>query len=74
MPLTTSTPLTTLFSRNLKHTRLAKKLTQTALADKAGISVSYVSMLEREQRSPPLETIERIATALRIPPTSLLAA
>jgi transcriptional regulator with XRE-family HTH domain len=67
-------PLSTTFSKKLKSTRLRRNLSQDALASLAGISVSYVSMLEREQRSPPLETIERIATALRIPPTSLLAA
>lgn len=62
------------FSKNLKSTRLRRHLSQTELAEAAGISVSYVSMLEREKRSPPLETLERIAGALRIPPTSLLAA
>jgi len=38
-----------------------------------GISVSYVSMLERGQRSPPLETIEKMAKALGVPAASLLA-
>jgi len=49
-----------------------KKLSQRVLADSVGISVSYVSMLERGQRSPPLETIEKMARALRVKPAFLL--
>jgi transcriptional regulator with XRE-family HTH domain len=59
-------------SQNLRLVRLQRKLSQEALAGKAGISVSYVSMLERGQRSPPLETIEKMAKALGVPPGALL--
>ena len=61
-----------LVSQNLRLARLQRKLSQETLAGKAGISVSYVSMLEREQRSPPLETLEALAKALGVPPLSLL--
>jgi len=57
---------------NLKKTRTKKKLSQDALATKAGVSVSYVSMLERGQRSPPLDTLESLAKALEVPATALL--
>jgi transcriptional regulator with XRE-family HTH domain len=67
-------PLSTTFSKKLKSTRLRRNLSQDALASLAGISVSYVSMLERERRSPPLANVERIAGALRVPPASLLSA
>jgi transcriptional regulator with XRE-family HTH domain len=67
-------PLSTTFSKKLKSTRLRRNLSQAALAEKAAISVSYVSMLERERRSPPLATVERIAGALCVPPASLLSA
>jgi len=60
------------FAANVRRLRAKKKLSQKALADKVGISVSYVSMLERGQRSPPLETIERMAKALAVTPASLL--
>lgn len=59
---------------NLKATRLRKKLSQKKLAEKAGVSVSYVSMLERGQRTPPLDTLEALAGALGVRPTSLLEA
>jgi transcriptional regulator with XRE-family HTH domain len=64
--------LLTRFAGNVRRLRAKKRLSQKALADKVGISVSYVSMLERGQRSPPLETIEKVAKALSVPPASLL--
>ena len=64
--------LLTKFAGNVRRLRAKKKLSQKALADKVGISVSYVSMLERGQRSPPLETIEKMAQALGVPPANLL--
>jgi transcriptional regulator with XRE-family HTH domain len=64
--------LLTRFAGNVRRLRAKKKLSQKALADKVGISVSYVSMLERGQRSPPLETIEKMAKALGVPPPTLL--
>jgi len=64
--------LLTRFAGNVRRMRAKKKLSQKALADKVGISVSYVSMLERGQRSPPLETIEKMAKALGVPPGALL--
>ena len=64
--------LLTKFAGNVRRLRSRKRLSQKALADKVGISVSYVSMLERGQRSPPLETIEKMAKALGVTPSSLL--
>ena len=64
--------LLTRFANNVRRLRSKKHLSQKALADKVGISVSYVSMLERGQRSPPLETVEKMAKALAVPPAQLL--
>jgi ribosome-binding protein aMBF1 (putative translation factor) len=61
------------FAVNLKSERLRRKLSQEALAAKAGLSVSYISMLERGQRTPPLDTLESLAKALAVAPTSLLS-
>jgi transcriptional regulator with XRE-family HTH domain len=52
--------------------RLEQKLSQEAPAKKSGISVSYVSMLERGQRTPPLDTLEALAKALKVSPLYLL--
>ena len=59
-------------SHNIFTTRQAKNLSQAALAKKSKISVSYVSMLERGMRVPPLETLETLAKALGVPPLDLL--
>jgi transcriptional regulator with XRE-family HTH domain len=61
------------FAANLKRERVRKKLSQEALAAKAGLSVSYISMLERGQRTPPLDTLETLAKALTVSATSLLS-
>ncbi len=60
-------------AENLKAQRARKKLSQEAVAAKAGLSVSYISMLERGQRTPPLDTLESLAKALSISATSLLS-
>lgn len=60
------------FAANLKSERLRRKLSQEALASKSALSVSYISMLERGQRTPPLDTLESLAKALAVAPTSLL--
>jgi transcriptional regulator with XRE-family HTH domain len=60
------------FAANVRRLRAKRNFSQKALAEKSGVSVSYVSMLERAQRSPPLETIEKLAKALGVPPSSLL--
>jgi transcriptional regulator with XRE-family HTH domain len=64
--------LVTRFAGNVRKLRSKKKLSQKVLADKVGISVSYVSMLERGQRSPPLDMLEKVARALGVTPVSLL--
>jgi len=64
--------LRSVFASNLKRCRRAKGLSQEALADAAEIDRTYVSALEREIYSASLDTIEKIATALEVPPHQLL--
>lgn len=66
--------LSDVFAENLSRLRQRKKLSQSALASKAGLSVSYISMLERGQRTPPLSTVEKLANACEVPAASLLKA
>lgn len=47
--------------------RSKRKLSQTQLALRADISVSYLSLLERSKRDPPLSTLKRISNALGMP-------
>lgn len=70
------TPAKTLaqtFSENMKNRRQKLGLSQEKLAAEAKLSISYVSMLERGQRSPPLDTIESVCRALKVPPVAMFA-
>lgn len=60
------------FAANLRTERRRRRLSQEALAHRAGLSVSYISMLERRQRTPPLDTLEVLARALGVSAVSLL--
>jgi transcriptional regulator with XRE-family HTH domain len=53
--------------RAIKLCRVQRQLSQADLAAQAGISVSYLSLLERDKRDPNISTIERISEALNIP-------
>ena len=66
--------LTERFAMNLRTMRADRHQSQADLAKKAKLSVSYVSMLERGQRAPPLVTVESIAKALGVAPERLLVA
>jgi len=66
--------LNKIVAQNLYALRLKKKATQVEIAVAAGMSVSYISMLERGERSPPLETLDALAKALRVSPLELLQA
>lgn len=46
--------------------RTACGLTQLELAQRCELSVSYLSLLEREKRDPALSTVEAIAKALGV--------
>jgi transcriptional regulator with XRE-family HTH domain len=49
------------------------KLTQEELSERARISVSFLSMIERGERSPHLETLSKLADALEVPLATLFA-
>lgn len=64
--------LAEIVTQNLRAVRIAGGLSQQGLAKRAGVSVSYVSMLERGQRTPPLQTLEALAKALKVSPPYLM--
>ena len=53
--------------KSIKLCRVQKGWSQEQLAAKTAISVSYLSLIEKNKRDPPLSTINKIATALRVP-------
>ncbi len=42
-------------------------MSQSELADRAEVSVSYISLLERNKRDPNLSAVQKIANALNVP-------
>ena len=64
--------LTNIVAQNLLDARKQLNISQQAVAKKARVSVSYISMLERGERTPPLETLEVLAKALGVAPLDLL--
>jgi transcriptional regulator with XRE-family HTH domain len=53
--------------RNIARYRKAKKLSQSQLAEKSGISLKYIQNLEgRNPRKATLETLKKIADAVGI--------
>jgi len=62
-----------LFARRLHQLRVARGVSQEALAELAAVHRNYVGKLERGQQSPSLDTICRLAQALKVKPAALLA-
>lgn len=56
----------------IKFCRQQKKLSIPALAVRAGLSPSYISLLERNERDPPLSTMEKISRSLEVPLSVLM--
>ncbi|RJQ30066.1 MAG: XRE family transcriptional regulator [Peptococcaceae bacterium] len=64
--------LNKILGKNIRQFREIKELTQEQLAEKAGLTGAYLGYIERGERNPSLETIDRIAKALQVEPVSLL--
>lgn len=57
----------------LRNARKASGLTQEALAEKAGVHRTYISLLERNKKSPTIEVLLRLCSALGVRASHLLA-
>jgi transcriptional regulator with XRE-family HTH domain len=55
-------------ARNLRLLRKQKGFTQEALADQAGINRNYVGQIEREEKSPTVDVVEKLACSLEAAP------
>jgi len=56
----------------IKKHRKQAGFTQEQLAFNAGLNRGYISLLEKGQRNPKLETLQKIALALNAPLTTLI--
>jgi len=59
-------------AQNLRRLRQDRGLTQEELADRAGLNRNYVGMVEREENAPTVDTLEALAKALKVDPSTLL--
>ncbi len=60
------------FGSLIRRRRLAAGLGQEALADKAGLHRTHVSLLERGKRMPTLQVVKKLAAALGTTMASLM--
>jgi len=60
-----------ILAKNMKSYRIAQGFTQAYLAEKIDTSTNYIGMIEKKQRFPSPEMIDRIAAALGIEPIEL---
>ncbi len=58
-------------ARNLRVLRKQKGLSQEELAFQAGINRNYVGQIEREEKSPTVDMVEKLAAALGVKPEEL---
>lgn len=65
-------PLLLDFAKKIRNRRHELGLTQEELAEKADLHVNYIGGIERASRNPTLETIVRIAKALKVSPKNLI--
>ena len=62
-----------LFAANMRRIRLERKLTQEKVAELADLHPNYVSSVERSERNISICNIERIARALGVTMSGLVA-
>ncbi|MCC7408330.1 MAG: helix-turn-helix transcriptional regulator [Phycisphaeraceae bacterium] len=60
------------FGDRVRQVREGLGLSQEALANQAKLHRTHISLIERGQRNVRLETIERLAKALRVQPGDLM--
>jgi len=55
-----------LLGKNIKFLRSEKRLTQAVLAEKAGISIIFLSSIERGTKYPKADILARLAKVLKV--------
>jgi len=55
-----------IFGKNVRYYRFHKQLSQAALAEKANISITFLSNLERGKMFPKVETLSRLTESLGV--------
>lgn len=61
------------FGTGVRQLRKRRKLTQTEVANRVGITATYLSQIETGQRNPTLAVVVGLARALGVKPSQLVA-
>jgi len=67
------TGLRTALARQIRSARIRRGISQEELAFRAGLHRTYISLVERSKKSLTVDSLARIASALEIKPSKLLA-
>jgi transcriptional regulator with XRE-family HTH domain len=65
--------LRAIVARNLRILRKQKGFSQEELAFRAGINRNYVGQIEREEKSPTVDVVEKLAFSLSVGADELLS-
>ncbi len=60
-----------ILGRKIQRMRKRSKLTQEKLAEKVGISITYMGFIEQGRYIPSVELLEKLSKALKIPLSNL---
>jgi len=60
------------FGKHLRELRVAKEMSQEALANEADVPISQIGRIERGEINPTLSTLQSLADALKLPMNQLL--
>ena len=59
------------FGQRLRDIRLSRRMSQERFAETLGISVDFLSLIERGRNAPSFETLDLMAKRLRMPVADL---
>jgi transcriptional regulator with XRE-family HTH domain len=59
------------FGRRLREIRAQRRMTQEQFAEMLGVSVDFLSLIERGRNAPSFETLDTMAKRLRMPVADL---
>lgn len=60
------TNITIIFGKKVAELRKKRQMSQEALADKCNLHRTYIGAIERGEKSPTLNTVEKIAKGLNV--------
>ncbi len=60
------------FAHHLRRVRLLKGVTQAVLAERTGLTIGYISLIELGERAPSIDTMSVLTKALGVDPVEMV--